>query len=185
MKILVVLSILLSLSACTPALEARSMVPMTEVYSQIPANKELERKIKLEQVSVYENAGAGIAPVTAQAYREALQNALLTANFLIRADDQERYTLDARLVALDVPTFGFTMTASATAVYTLKVADSGETILQETVSLPYKAEFGEAFNGAERARIAVAKAVRENITHMLRILAAKTNTELKPHLLRK
>jgi hypothetical protein len=51
-------------------------------------------------------------------------------------------------------------------------------VLDETITLPYTAEFGESLDGNIRARLATAKAIRENITHMIRVLAAKPPAEL-------
>lgn len=180
-KVIPIVLLALGVSACTPPLEAGNMTPMTQVYSQIPANPELEHKVKLGQVTVYDQAGAGIAPVTPDIFREALQSALLTSNFGVRGGAEEKYVLDAHLLALDVPMFGFDMTAAATARYVLRTADGSETVIDKTLSLPYTAEFAEAFDGSQRVRIAVAKAIRENITHMIRLLADQTKETLKPH----
>ena len=178
MKILATSALLLLLAACAPSLPAGEMMPMTQVYDQIPANKELERKVKIGSVTVFENAGGMTAPVQPEIYKEAIQNALLTSNMAVRAGDDPSYTLDARLTDLDVPMFGFSMTATATANYKLTLVSSGAVVADETVKLPYTATFGESFDGNQRARLATARAIRENITHMIRVLSAKSASEL-------
>jgi len=179
MKFIYPVALLLLLSACAQPLPVGNMLPMTQVYSQIPANPALERKISVGDVVIDEATASQIAPVTPEIYREALQNALLTANFATRASDSPKYILDARLLELDVPMFGFSMDASAKAQYQLKRADNNAVLVNETITLPYHAEFSESFNANERARIATAKAIRENITHLIRVLATKTPSDLK------
>ncbi len=179
MKFLAALVIVLLTSACAPPLPAGDMMPMSQVYSQTPVNSILERKIALGQVSVDESTSSQTAPVSKEVYREALQNTLLTANYATRGDDKPLYTLDARLLELDVPMFGFSMDASAKAEYKLKRTDSNAVVFSKVINLPYHAPFSEAFNGNERARIATAKAIRENITHLIKVLSNIESKDLK------
>ena len=58
--------LLLAVSACAPTLPPGDMMPMTQVYSQIPVNEELQRNIKLGDVAVAENVGGMTAPVRGQ-----------------------------------------------------------------------------------------------------------------------
>jgi hypothetical protein len=172
--------LLLLIAACAPPLPAGDMMPMTHVYDQIPANPALTRRVKLGTVTVAKGVGGGTAPVEPTIYREAIQNALLTSNFAVRAGDSEHYVLDSQLLELDVPMFGFSMSASAKARYRLKSAESGSVLFDQTLNLPYTAEFSEALDGGQRARLASAKAIRENITHLIRVLAALDPAQLQP-----
>src|SRR5688572_8650248 len=97
---------LLSVSACAPNLPATDMVPMTQVYNQIPRNPALEHNIKLGSVTVFKNAGGSIAPVKDQTFQEALNHSLLTSGMAARYGDVANYTLDAHLNELKLPLFG-------------------------------------------------------------------------------
>ncbi len=154
------------------------MLPMTQIYGQITPSKELDKAIKLGNVMVIENAGGQSAPVKTEAYKEALQNALFLSNMGARAGDKEKYLLDANLLDLDVPFFGFDMTATAKAHYQLRRIDNGLVVVDANITLPYTAAFGESLDGNQRVRIATAKAIRENITQIIRVLASKTKEEL-------
>jgi hypothetical protein len=154
------------------------MKPMTNVYAQIPVNETLERNINLRDVRVVENAGGYVAPVTEPAYRDALDNALFTSNLGARAGDDADFMLDANLLAVDVDSFGFSLTTDTKASYKLS-NKSNVVVYEETISIPYTAEFGEAFDGTERARLSAAKAIRENITHLIRVISALPESKLK------
>ena len=167
------------LTACAPPLTAGEMMPITDVYTSIPTNKTLERKVELGSINVVDGAGGAYARVEPSVFQTALLNALLTSNYASRSGDKASYVLDARVDEVDFPTFGFNMDAITTATYSLKNKKSGKLIFSETVKAKYEAKFGEAFDGTERARIATARAIRENITHYLRVLAKKSKSELQ------
>jgi hypothetical protein len=177
MKSLLVLIALFSLSACVPPLPSGEMVPMAQIYSQLPKNNALERSINLGKITVLEDADMG-GLVTPENYQEAMLNALLSSGMKMRSGDKAKYTLDAELIELDMPFALFESTITSKAHYILRQIDNGKVVVNETVTIPYTAKFAESFDGEQRMRIAVAKSIRENITHMLRVLASKTQNEL-------
>ncbi|TAE34931.1 MAG: hypothetical protein EAY65_00680 [Alphaproteobacteria bacterium] len=177
MKSLLALIALFSLSACVQPLPSDGMVPMPQIYGQLPKNDTLERSITLGKVSVLEDAAIG-GFITPENYQEAILTALLTSGMKTRSEDKAKYTLDAELIDYDSPFAFFENTITYKARYILRQTDSGRIALDETVSIPYTAKFAESPDGAQRMRIAIAKAVRENITHMLRVLASKTHKDL-------
>ena len=72
-------------------------------------------------------------------------------------------------------TLGFSMTASATTEYKLEYASDGKVIRDEVVALPYTAKWGDAPDTDARVRLAVAGAIRENNTQLIRLLASGEN----------
>lgn len=172
-KILLSLSLLTLTCACAIPLPAQEMVPMTDVYTQLPVNKLMERKIAIGSASVADEAKLH-GMVTNEAYAEALQSALLTSNYAVRGTEPAQYQLDASLLEFDLPFVGFNLDCYATATYTLRNKITGQIISTDTVKSHYEAKFGESFDGNMRMRICVAKSIRENITHYLRQLTTKS-----------
>lgn len=176
-KKLLCVVLLTLLSGCAMPLTASEMAPLTDIYTQIPDNPRLERKIALGSVTLDKEAELmGTPPLPG--YRDALQNALLTSNLLARTQDPQ-FVLDARLNSFDLPIIGFNLDCYANATYTLRNKQSGEVVVLDTVKSHYEAKFGEAFDGALRMRICITGALRENITHYLRLLSQKSNADLK------
>lgn len=163
----------LLISACAMPLAPSDMTPLTEVYSQIPANKGIERKVSIGNVTVSEDAKV-YGAVTPAGVGEALQTALLTANLSTRAGDKAAFVLDARVDAIDYPAVGFNLDCYATITYSLNRSASGASVDQQTVKSHYYAAFGEAFDGNIRMRLCISRAIRENITHYLRSISAKS-----------
>lgn len=175
-KICVVVLTCVALVGCAPPIPSGEMVPMTGIYEQIPVNENLQNNVSLGSVVVSEKAtGPAHANVKPEMFKDAIQQALLTSNMSVRAGSPVKYVLDATLLELDYPFIGFDLTTTSKARYVLKRGDTGEALMDETITQTYTAEFGEAFNGDQRMRISIAKAVRENITHMIRVLANQTN----------
>ena len=167
------------LTGCVPPLPPGDMMPMTSVYTDIPANAALDRSVRLGTVTVPQEAeNSSIAPLKAEVFREAIQNALLTSNMSVRADSVEKFTLDAQMIELGIPMFGFSMDANSKVNYQLTRVKDGKVVFNEIVTMPYTAPFSEAFDGNQRSRIATSKAIRENITHMLRLLAQQSSKTL-------
>lgn len=169
---------LLLLSACAPKLGAHEIAPMPEISAQIGSNPALTKKVEIGSVLVVEGAGGPVAPLDAEGYRSGLLSALLLQGYHA-PDSQAAYVLDANMTEVDYPAFGFNMDATATATYQLRNKATGEVLSNENVKTAYEAKFGESLDGTVRARLATAKAIRENITHYVRVLTALTPAQLK------
>ncbi|GEM_PF-4932137 len=157
---------------------------MPQLYQQISADTGLQKSIKLGDVQV---AGAeGVLfpisdyPVKQAQYQEALQSALANASLMAANPAEAKYLLDANLVSLESPfkLFTLSVTVNSEARYRLRRASDNFIIWEETLKLPYTAKFSEAFNATTRVRLALANAIRENITHLIRVLSSKTEAEL-------
>lgn len=171
LQILPVLGLAL-LSACAMPIASHDMKPLTEVHLQLATNPKFASKVAVGNVAIGEDAKL-YGAVTPEAYKDALQSALLTSNYISRAGSANQYLLDATLNEIETPFMGFNLDCYATATYRLRSYATGQVIAEDTVKSHYEARFGEAFNGDERMRLCVAKSIRENITHYLRLLTAK------------
>lgn len=169
-RIIVALLLLSTVSACAVPISSGDMKPVTEAQIAISPNQKLAGKLAVGNVQVGDEAKV-YGAITPDAYKDALQSALLSSNYLTRGAGQNKYTIDATLQKMDYPAVGFNLDCYATATYRMRNSVTGEAISTETVKSHYLAKFGESFDGNIRMRLCLAKAIRENITHYLRILS--------------
>jgi hypothetical protein len=78
-----------------------------------------------------------------------------------------RYLLTVAISSLEQPMMGMSMTVKMEAGWTLKRADNGATVWQESISSSHTTGATEAFAGVERVRLATEGAVRANIANGL------------------
>lgn len=105
--------------------------------------------------------------VSNSAFRQALELTLKQHTLLAESDGP--LDLTATLAAMDQPFGGFNMTVSSTVVYRISDA-SGERIFDEIVTVPYTANFSDAFMGVERLRLANEGAIKANIARFMELL---------------
>lgn len=79
--------------------------------------------------------------------------------------------LDVMLVRMEQPMFGFSMTVTLEASWTLRRRSDNSVVWQKAVVSKYTAEMGEAFVGTTRLRLANEGAARENIKDALTAIA--------------
>ncbi|MBS0184814.1 MAG: hypothetical protein JSS34_00425 [Proteobacteria bacterium] len=176
-KFLPLFALVLLMIGCEgPPLPSHEMSPMLGIYSQLPVNSDFEQNIQLGNVQIAPNAEHKAAPVKVPQYTEALQQALLGANFASRAHMSPKYILDAILLQLDIPSFTFSLDVIAKARYQLKRADTKQVVLDEIISLSSHVPFSLFSDSNFRIRAAATKAIQENITHLIRLLASKSVT---------
>ncbi|HQS83506.1 MAG: hypothetical protein B7Y25_01150 [Alphaproteobacteria bacterium 16-39-46] len=176
-KLLSLFALCLIIIACEgPPLPSHEMSPMLGIYSQLPVNPDFEQNIKLGNVQIAKNAEHKGAPVKVAQFTEALQQALLGANFAARSQMSPKYTLDAMLLDLDIPSFTFSMDVTAKARYQLKRADTNQVVLDEVIMLSSHVPYSIFSDANFRMRSAATKAIQENITHLIRLLASKPTT---------
>lgn len=116
-----------------------------------------------------------ISEVSNQNFHDALEQSL-ELHVLAADGTAGRYRLDVALVSIDQPLAGFSLTVTAKVRYTLIPADGGAPKFDQTIETPYTAEFGDAFLGYERLRLATEGAVRENISAFIKQLIATLQT---------
>lgn len=88
------------------------------------------------------------------------------------ADGSAPYQLQVRLEVLEQPMFGFDITVSMRADWTLTSSKDGHEIWHERVLSSYTATVGEEFVGVARLRVANEGAARKNIETALAKIAA-------------
>ena len=160
---------LLLLSACTAPLTSQEMSPQFDFYDQLTPTT-FEDKISVRNIEVAKGVG-GAMPVTPEEFRAALTASLRQAD-LYSKEEEAKFFIDAHVVDMKQPYFGFNMTATTTADYTV-YNEKDSVVFQEQVSVPCTKTMGDAFNGEVRARMASGCSVGENITHLIKVLSMK------------
>lgn len=149
------------------------MTPSTHIYSQLPTNTFFDQTIGLGKVQVAKEADTRTAPVREEAYKKALESALLSANLAVRSQTPPLYILEATLLEVNFPFWALSIEATAKAHYQLTRVKDQAIIFSETLLLSETVPFSVSFDGDVRTRLAVSKAIRENITHFIRLLTSK------------
>lgn len=171
------LVVLIALSACARPVPGSYMQPMSEVMQELPQHSFLDRKIGLGTVVMSEAAKTAIHAPTDSTVSEGLSMALQSAGLGARGTPQ--YILDATVESMDTPAMGFDMDVKSSVHYTLRKAHSERAVYDEVITVNPTTDFSESFNAEERLRVAMGKSLRENFTHLIRVLSAKTPSELK------
>ena len=116
-----------------------------------------------------------VATIAATELRTALSDAIVASKAFADVKGQGGdYQLAVQIFNLDTPSFGISMTSKVEAGWTLKRADTGAVVWQESIKSEHTTGGGEAFVGAERAKMSIAGAIRKNISTALERIGAAT-----------
>ena len=131
----------LCITSCSlPAIRANDMLPMTNLYTSMDVNEELNGAIALGQISVDKGrGGSAYAQITAKEFRDALTNALLMAGYAKRGNGKPLYLLNANILNIDYPLMGISMKVTSKIHYLLKSTEDNSVVYNETLVLPYTA----------------------------------------------
>jgi hypothetical protein len=84
------------------------------------------------------------------------------------------YQLTVQVFSVNHPSFGGSFTSKVELGWTLKRADSGAVVWQEAIKSEHTSTISDAFVGAERLKMSIAGAVRNNITTGVARIGAAT-----------
>jgi hypothetical protein len=82
------------------------------------------------------------------------------------------YQLTVQVFNIESPMFGASFTSKAELGWTLKRAGSGAVVWQESIKSEHTTSMSEAFVGAERQKLSIAGAIRQNIATGLEKIGA-------------
>lgn len=107
-------------------------------------------------------------------FKAAVEQSLARAGLFERVGGEAaaRYALAARVVRLEKPLGGFTMTVTFEVAWSLVDRQGERTLLRMPIVSTGSASLSDAFAGATRIRLAVEAAARANIEQLLQALAA-------------
>lgn len=164
---LAVLLLVASLGGCAVGAGPAGMTFRESPPASYP--EELQGQVVVDSVS----GGKSTNPLwTSQIKDIAFENALrasLEAVGLLA--ESGRYLLTATLVRVDQPLAGFDMTVTTEIAYRLVDGNTGQAVLETTITATHTATVGDAFMGAERLKLANEGSARRNIAELMRQLA--------------
>ncbi len=113
--------------------------------------------------------------IAADQLRAAIGEAIVASKaFADVKQDGGEYQLAVQIFNLQYPMFGVSMTSTIEIGWTLKRADTGAVVWQESITTEHTTGGTEAFVGAERLKMSVAGAIRKNIATGLQKISALT-----------
>ena len=163
------LAIAATLSAgCATAARPGNMVVNADSLPVPPASFSLAQTLRVASVS----GGKATNPMWKSKignaeFRAALEQSLRAAQLLAVSSDGVQYLLDAELVRVDQPSFGFNLTVTMTVNYKLSEAATGRLVWRDSVAASHTAQFSEALAGVKRLRLANEGAARANIAELI------------------
>jgi hypothetical protein len=168
---LVIGSCLLALLAgCASPAEVENMV-VSPTESRDPVDLSLKTAVCVNQVTGGEETNPlWTSEVDNPSFRSALTSSLQNYGLLATAESSCAYDLNANLLGLAQPGFGFDMEVTAHVNYEVLRHASDDPYFLKSVTTAYTATVGDAFAAIKRLRLANEGAVRENIEEFVRAL---------------
>ena len=161
MTIAVCLSVLTV--ACAAPAKVENMI-VTSVANQDPSDLSLRKAICVKSVTGGEKTDPmWVSEVDDQSFQAALEESLRKQALLAESPDTCSYDLNANLLGLSKPTFGYDLEVTAHVNYELIHHASNEPYFLKTVTTAFTATLADAYVAVKRMRIANEGAVRRNI----------------------
>ena len=122
-----------------------------------------------------ETDAAGIPQISSAEFQAAIVESLTTYGVFktVLTEGNTDYKLEAAIMNLQQPMFGFNMTVTIETAWKLTNLKDGSTVLSENLINSYTATVGDAFAGVTRLRVASEGAARENIRDALKKISGK------------
>jgi len=121
-----------------------------------------------------ETSATGKSQISDAAFADAISNAITSSKVfssVIKGSGGDT-VLTVTIFNIDQPSFGFSFTVKMEAGWTLKRADTGAVIWQESIKSEHTATTSDAFVAIERLRLANEGAAKSNIAEALRKISA-------------
>jgi hypothetical protein len=152
------------LGGCASAITSEALVP-----ASISTAKKHPGTVSVAVDGGKETDSMGKPQVSNDAMRQALAEAITKSQTFSKVIEGSggRYVLTVSMFNLDQPSFGAAFTVKMEAGWTLKRADTGATVWQESIKSEHTATMGDAMAGMTRLRLATEGAARNNIANGL------------------
>ena len=158
-----------TLTGCASQMTHQEMTP-----APIKVAKQHPQSVTVTALPVVGNDAVG-ASIGATELQTAVSDAIVASKaFADVKGSGGEYQLGVQIFNLNYPSFGVSMTSKVEAGWTLKRADTGAVVWQESIKSEHTTGGTEAFVGAERAKMSIAGAIRKNISTGLERIGAAT-----------
>ncbi len=168
-KLFLLCSTLLLASACAEGATAKGMTILPDDLKAPPSPAVASSFLVGQVAGGKETNPAWTSKIDDASFREALQASLRLAGLLSDRPDAP-LVVDATLVTLDQPVFGFDMTVTSVVRYRVREARSGAPVIEEEIAAAHTATVGDAFYGPTRLQLANEGSARKNIAALVQRL---------------
>lgn len=164
-------TVLLLISACSKMpIDESHIRPNKDVVEQLAPNESLKNAIAVGQVEVSTEVSELAFDVSADLYKRVLIRAIKSQGYRALDANKARYILTAQLQDISIAGL-FDIEAHTQIAYRLVDKHDGIPVWFETIVLPYVERYQFGADGNQKAQAAIEGALRENVTHMVRLLA--------------
>lgn len=165
-QFLVIIPLLAVLQGCATAAKIDEMVPTTSVVAD--SNSKFYKNIFVSSASGGDETNPlWTSEISADDFRKALEIALQNAEILSELRSSSTYEIQVFLDEVEQPIAGLDMTVTTQVTYQVIDFNTRERIFDKQITAAYTAEFGDAFMGVERLRLANEGAAEKNIRQFL------------------
>ncbi|TFH30264.1 MAG: hypothetical protein E4G97_05980 [Deltaproteobacteria bacterium] len=155
---------------CASGAVSKSMVPKDLTVANIHP---YSVTVKVE--GGRETDAAGTPQISSQEFQAAIVESLTTYGVFktVLTEGNIDYKLEAAILNLQQPLFGFNMTVTIETVWKLTNLKGGSTVMRENLTNSFSATPGDAFAAVTWLRLATEGAARENIRDALKKISEK------------
>ena len=165
--ILITLAVSL-LAACASPATKEGMTISPEAASKYDENTSLKGTVQVSDVTGGENTNpAWTSEIGNEEFQEALVESLRTAKLLASDTGDSQYQLSAKLMSVDQPMFGASLTVTTTVEYRLTDTKANREIWLKQIATPYTATMSDSLVAFERLRKANEGSARSNISALV------------------
>ena len=152
------------LAGCATPASREAMVPPT-----VTVAKKHPQSVSVEVTGGQQTDAMGKSQISNEDFAQALEQAITQSQTFasVGKGAGQNYRLSIVIVSLDQPSFGLTFNVKMEAGWTLKRADTGATVWQESIRSESTAGPSDAFAAVARLRMATEGAARNNISQGL------------------
>jgi hypothetical protein len=171
-KFLAVSSLVLAaamLAGCASPSTSQGMTP-----TAIQTTNKHAKTISVTTSGGQETSSVGKSQISDVAFAQAITDSInnsKTFSQVIQGKGAD-YLLNVTIFNMDQPSFGFSFTVKMEAGWSLRRADTGAVVWQESIKSEHTATTSDAFAGVERLRLANEGAAKENIAQGLSKISA-------------
>lgn len=138
------------------------------------SNKKIDAEVRSTTVSIARtDEKKGDLPIgmetVPQMWKESLEEAL-NRMAIFRDESPRKLSLSVKILAINIPNFGGSMTTKSIARYELINRSSGDIIYTQDIDADGTVPFDYSFLGITRARESINRSVQNNITQFLQAL---------------
>ena len=163
-RALIVGFVLLALTGCAAPARVSQMVAYAPEPSDAQTASQWNRSMALITVTGGESTNPMWTSEVGNAeFHEALRQSLHANGLLASEGQPAKYGLNAELIEVSQPLFGFDLTVTSNVHYVVTDTASSAVAFDEIITASHTATVGDAFVAVERLRLANEGSVKENI----------------------